>query len=185
MIVGGDEHARSQKGNNNTYCQDNALNWYDWNAIETPESKEMIRFWSMLNKKRSNFINHFKGKYFTDKVSRFGVPEISWHGTQLNQPNWNDPGARCLAMTFGDTAEDTDGLDNIHVMMNMYWEPLKFDIPQFEGLIWHRTIDTSLQSPNDITILEEAPVINDSGYIVNDRSIVVLTTRASIQGGSA
>jgi len=67
----------------------------------------------------------------------------------------------------------------------MYWEPLKFDIPQFEGLIWHRTIDTSLQSPNDITILEEAPVINDSGYIVNDRSIVVLTTRASIQGGSA
>ena len=74
MIVGGDEHARSQKGNNNTYCQDNALNWYDWDAIQTPESKEMIRFWSMLNKKRGNFIDHFKGKYFTDKCSRFGVP---------------------------------------------------------------------------------------------------------------
>ena len=184
MIVGGDEHARSQKGNNNTYCQDNSLNWYDWDAIQTAESKEMIRFWSMLNKKRSNFINHFKGKYFTGKVSRFGVPEISWHGTQLNQPNWDDPGARCLAMTFGDTAEDTDGLDNIHIMMNMYWEPLKFDIPHYEGLTWHRTVDTSQQSPNDITTVEESPVITDSGYIVNDRSIVVLTTRLSDRGGS-
>jgi len=63
--------------------------------------------------------------------------------------------------------------------MNMFWEPLKFDIPQYEGLVWHRTIDTSLQSPNDITKLEESPMIADSGYILNDRSIVVLTTRAS------
>jgi len=185
MIVGGDEHARSQKGNNNTYCQDNALNWYDWDAIQTAESKEMIRFWSMLNKKRSNFIDHFKGKYFTNKKSRFGVPEIAWHGTLLNQPNWNDPGARSLSMTLGDTAEDTDGLDNIHIMMNMHWEPLRFEIPSYEGLGWHRTIDTSLQSPNDITALEDSPLISESGYIVNDRSIVVLTTRVAGQGGSA
>jgi glycogen operon protein len=67
-------------------------------------------------------------------------------------------------------------------MMNMHWEPLKFDIPQYEGLLWHRTIDTSLPSPNDILALNESPVITDSGYIVNDRSIVVLTTRA--EGGS-
>jgi glycogen operon protein len=85
-------------------------------------------------------------------------------------------------MTFGDTAEDTDGLDNIHIMMNMYWEPLKFEIPKYEGLTWHRTIDTSLPSPNDISKLEDSPTIADSGYIVNDRSIVVLTTRAD--GGS-
>ncbi|MCX5943788.1 MAG: glycogen debranching protein GlgX [Cyanobacteria bacterium] len=185
MIVGGDEHARSQKGNNNTYCQDNALNWYDWDAIATAESQEMVRFWSMLNKKRFNFINHFKGKYFSGKISRFGVPEISWHGTQLNQPNWDDPGARCLAMTFGDTAEDTDGLDNIHIMMNMYWEPLQFEIPHYDGLAWHRTIDTSLPSPHDISTIETSPIINDPGYILNGRSIVVLTTRESSQGGSA
>jgi glycogen operon protein len=87
-------------------------------------------------------------------------------------------------MTFGDTAEDTDGLDNIHIMMNMHWEPLKFDIPQYEGLKWHRTIDTSLSSPQDICALENSPVITDSGYIVNDRSIVVLTTREVDDGGS-
>jgi glycogen operon protein len=183
MIVGGDEHGRSQKGNNNTYCQDNALNWYDWEAIRSPDSQEMIRFWSMLNKKRNRFISHFKGKYFTGKISRFGVPEISWHGTRLNQPNWDDAGARCLAMTFGDTAEDTDGLDNIHVMMNMHWEPLQFDIPQYEGLTWHRAVDTSLHSPDDITTLQDSPLIENPSYIVNDRSIVVLTTRVSNQGG--
>ena len=184
MIVGGDEHCRTQNGNNNTYCQDNALNWYNWDAINSNESQEMIRFWSMVNRKRATFLNHFKGKYFTGKTSRFGVAEISWHGTQLNQPDWGDAGSRCLAMTLGDTAEDTDGLGNVHIMMNMYWEPLKFDIPQYKGLIWKRIIDTSLPSPNDISTSEEAPVIDDTGYIVNDRSIVVLRTTASAHGGS-
>jgi len=178
MIVGGDEHLRTQSGNNNTYCQDNTLNWFNWDKINSSESQEMIRFWNMLIAKRGKFLNHFKGKYFSGIVSKFGVPEVSWHGTQLNQPNWGDKGSRCLAWTLGDTAEETDGFANVHIMMNMHWESLVFDIPQYEDLVWHRIIDTSLPSPTDIVEPQEAPRINESTYIVNDRSIVVLITKA-------
>ena len=87
MIVGGDEFMRSQNGNNNTYCQDNDLNWYNWDFIESSESKEMIRFWKKLIEKRKRFLDHFKGEYFTGKSNKFGVSDISWHGTQLNNPD--------------------------------------------------------------------------------------------------
>jgi glycogen operon protein len=129
------------------------------------------------------YMTRFKGKYFSGQVNKFGVPEVTWHGTQLNQPDWDDAGSRCLAMTLGDTDEDSDGLDNVHIMMNMYWEPLQFEIPQYEGLKWQRLVDTSLPSPNDVTTRVGAPVIADSTYIVNDRSIVVLATMTSAYGG--
>ena len=53
MIVGGDEYMRSQRGNNNTYCHDNEINWYDWDQIATTESQEMIRFWTLLIEKEN------------------------------------------------------------------------------------------------------------------------------------
>jgi glycogen operon protein len=186
MIVGGDEFMRTQKGNNNTYCQDNELNWYDWDKIGSAESQEMIRFWHLLMQKREDYILHFKGKYFTsDKVSRYGVSEISWHGPNLFQPNWQDANARCLAVTLGDVAEDTDGLANVHVMMNMHWEAVEFEVPQFAGLTWRRTIDTAQPTPLDILPLEEAPIFSNNKYLVTGRSIVALTTRVPSSGGGA
>ena len=96
MMVAGDEFMRSQGGNNNTYCHDNELNWFNWDQIESEQSKEMIRFWSMVMEKRKRFINHFKGRYFTGAVNKYGLYDVAWHGTRLNQPGWNDPEARCL-----------------------------------------------------------------------------------------
>jgi len=179
MIVAGDEHRRTQYGNNNTYCHDNQLNWFDWDRIASKESQDMYRFWSMLIQKRIDFLHHFKGKYFSGQVNKYGVPEISWHGTQLNQPNWGDPNARCLGLTFGDTSEDTDNLYNLHIMMNMYWDAVEFEIPQYGDLVWKRTIDTALQSSSDILRVDEAPPITSGRYLVTGRSIVVLTTRVS------
>ena len=179
MMVAGDEFMRSQGGNNNTYCHDNEINWFDWNHIASNESQEMIRFWSMIMEKRKRYIDHFKGRYFTGSSNKFGLYDISWHGTQLNTPGWNDPNARCLAMTLGDTAEDTDQTENIHVMFNMYWEGVEFQIPQATGLKWYRAIDTSLPSPNDISPRDQQVAINDNSYVVTGRSIVVLASRAT------
>jgi isoamylase len=179
MMVAGDEFMRSQGGNNNTYCHDNEINWFDWNHIGSDESQEMIRFWSMIIEKRKRYIDHFKGRYFTGSSNKYGLYDISWHGTQLNTPGWNDPGARCLAMTLGDTAEDTDQTENIHVMFNMYWEGVEFQIPQATGLKWYRAIDTSLPSPNDISPRDQQVAINDNSYVVTGRSIVVLASRAT------
>ena len=185
MLVAGDEFMRTQRGNNNTYCQDNELNWHDWQKISTSESQEMVRFWRMIMQKRNNYIHHFKGKYFTGKVSRFGIPEISWHGPILNEPNWGDPNARCLAVTLGDTAEDTDGLANVHIMMNMHWDAVEFQVPRYDGLTWRRTLDTAQNSPQDILPIEEAPIFEGNSYLVTGRSIVALTTSTPQSGGGA
>jgi glycogen operon protein len=133
----------------------------------------------MIMEKRKRYIDHFKGRYFTGSSNKFGLYDISWHGTQLNIPGWNDPNARCLAMTLGDTAEDTDQTENIHVMFNMYWEGVEFQIPQATGLKWYRAIDTSLPSPNDISPRDQQVAINDNSYVVTGRSIVVLASKAT------
>jgi glycogen operon protein len=138
----------------------------------------MIRFWSLLINKRKIYIDHFKGKYFSGESNKYGLSDIAWHGTQLNSPGWNDPQARCLAMTLGDTAQDSDQTLNIHVMFNMYWEALEFEIPKIDGLRWYRLIDTALPSPNDISPLEDQIPIDGNSYTLTSRSVVVLASRA-------
>ena len=179
MIVGGDEYMRSQGGNNNTYCHDNEINWYNWDQIESKESQEMIRFWSLLIGKRKMYIDHFRGRYFTGESNKFGLSDISWHGTQLNNPGWDNSEARCLAMTLGDTAEDTDQTHNVHVMFNMFWDAIEFEIPQISGLAWYRSIDTALPSPQDIASPDQQVAVQGNSYLVTGRSIVTLVSRAS------
>jgi glycogen operon protein len=65
-------------------------------------------------------------------------------------------------------------------MFNMYWDALKFEIPQVAGLRWYRSIDTALPSPNDIATLENQIPINDNTYTLTGRSVVVLASRAVI-----
>ncbi|MDA7431265.1 glycogen debranching protein GlgX [Synechococcus sp. AH-601-O20] len=179
MIVAGDEFMRSQGGNNNTYCHDNEINWFDWNKIGAKDSQDMIRFWSLLIQKRKKYIDHFKGKYFSGESNKYGLSDISWHGTKLYSPGWDDSQARCLAMTLGDTAQDSNQDLNIHVMFNMYWEALDFEIPKVNGLRWYRAIDTSLPSPNDISLVEDQVPIDESTYTLTARSVVVLASRAT------
>jgi glycogen operon protein len=179
MIVAGDEFMRSQGGNNNTYCHDNEINWFDWNKIGSRDSQDMIRFWSLLIQKRKKYIDHFKGKYFSGESNKYGLSDISWHGTKLYSPGWDDSQARCLAMTLGDTAQDSNQDLNIHVMFNMYWEALDFEIPKVNGLRWYRAIDTSLPSPNDISLVEDQVPIDESTYTLTARSVVVLASRAT------
>ena len=176
MIVGGDEFMRTQGGNNNTYCHDNEINWYNWNQVESPESQEVIRFWSMLIKKRILYINHFRGKFFSGKKNKYGLSEVNWNGTLLNQPNWEDGQSRCLAVTYGDTAEDSDQTLNVHCMFNMYWDAIEFEIPKLEGLYWYRSVDTGQPTPNDISEPYDMVRIDTPTYLVGGRSVVVLVT---------
>ena len=177
MIVGGDEFMRTQGGNNNTYCHDNEINWHNWNQIESAESQEMIRFWSMMIKNRIIYINHFRGKFFSGKRNKYGLSEVNWHGTILNQPNWGDDQSRCLAVTYGDTAEDGDQMANVHCMFNMYWDAVEFEIPILEGLCWYRSVDTGQPTPNDISELSDMVRIDTPTYLVGGRSVVVLVTK--------
>jgi isoamylase len=174
MIVAGDEVRRTQKGNNNAYCQDNEISWFDWRLVE--KNRSLLRFWKMLIAARSQF-PHFRagrlGRFFKGELNERGLPDIAWHGTQLNKPGWNDPNARCLAYTLG----GFNGAPDIHAMFNMYWEALDFEVPAVPGRRWYLVGDTSRPSPDDIVETDRQAPIEGNRLRVEGRSVVVLFSR--------
>ncbi len=171
MFVMGDEIRRTQQGNNNAYCQDSDISWFDWSLVE--KNADMFRFWKWIIDFRLRNPTVHRPRYFTGVVNFCGLPDISWHGTKLNSPGWNDPESRCLGFTLGGLDEQVD----IHVMMNGYWESLEFDIPPIIGRDWYRSVDTALPSPQDIVEPGKEPQISGSTYLVTGRSVVVLISK--------
>jgi glycogen operon protein len=171
MFVAGDEVRRTQKGNNNAYCQDNEINWFDWRLTE--KHRSLLRFWKLLIAARSRFRFHGAGRYFKGERNERGLLDLAWHSTQLNEPGWNDPNARCLAFTFGGFAGESD----LHAMLNMYWEALDFEVPSVLGRRWYRVVDTARPSPEDIVEPARHVPIEGQKVRVEGRSIVVLLSR--------
>ena len=171
MIVAGDEVRRTQGGNNNAYCQDNEISWFDWSLAEN--NKEMYRFFSRMIAFRKSHSTIHRARFFTGETNSRGLKDISWHGTMLNEPDWGDGGSRAISFTLG----GFDGEADLHVMMNMYWEPLGFDIPAVQGRKWHRVVDTFMPSPSDILDKGKEELVKKDKYTVEGRSVVVLISK--------
>jgi isoamylase len=171
MFVAGDEIRRTQQGNNNAYCQDNGVSWFDWQLMDT--HRDLLRFWKGLIAFRKRHATLHRGHFFNGVVNERSLPDVTWHGTVLNSPGWDDPEARALACTLGGEHTDPD----LHVMMNMYWDNLDFELPVVAGRSWFRALDTSQPSPNDIADPGQEPPVPGSSYTVQGRSIVVLVNR--------
>ncbi|MBK9443582.1 MAG: glycogen debranching protein GlgX [Comamonadaceae bacterium] len=169
MMLMGDEVRRTQHGNNNAYCQDNEISWFDWRLVE--KNAHLFRFWKWLIFYRKRYTAVHRSRYFTGETDARGVPDIVWHGTQLGQPDWS-PQSRVLSFTLaGDV-----GHSDVHVIMNMYWEPIQFALPQIPDHPWHRIIDTALESPLDILEPGQERVYASPNYLAQGRSVVVLST---------
>jgi isoamylase len=171
MMVMGDEVRRTQKGNNNAYCQDNEISWFDWRSVE--QNRAMFRFWKLLINHRKRYQLLHRPRFFTGQVNKIGLADIAWHGCQLNSPGWDDPNSRALAFTLGSFADDVK-FYGAHVMMNMYWGELEFELPPVGELHWYRMLDTSLKSPQDIVEFGQEVLVTDRTYRVQARSVAVL-----------
>lgn len=171
MISMGDEVRRTQKGNNNAYCQDNEIGWFDWDLAE--KNSHMFRFWKLMIDFRKRHPTLLRPHYFTGAENERGLKDIDWHGCKLHSPGWDDPFSRALAFTIGESGAEED----IHVMMNMYWEPLEFEIPEIKTRNWYRAVDTILPAPQDIAEKGEEVRINGNKYLVSGRSVVVLVSK--------
>lgn len=114
-----------------------------------------------------------KNSFFTAEANQRGLKDVSWHGTMLDRPGWDDSEARALGVTLAGFADDPD----IHVMMNMYWEPLDMAVPMIPGRQWTRAVDTSLASPSDIAEPGTERAFSDPSYRVDGRTIVVLVNQ--------
>jgi glycogen operon protein len=171
MIVAGDEVRRTQRGNNNAYCQDNETSWFDWMLVE--RNYDLYRFWKRMIEFRKRHPELHRGQFLTGIKNERGLPEAVWHGTRLNSPGWSDAGGRALAVTLA----GFNGDDDLHIMLNMFWESLEFELPSIPGRVWWKAVDTSQAPPLDITDFgRELPVAGNAAR-VEGRTVAVLVNR--------
>lgn len=170
MLLAGDEFLNSQQGNNNCYCQDNEISWLDWTLAQ--KNADMLRFVQLMISLRKRHTSVMRRRFFTGKlVEGKTLTDITWHGEQLNKPQWEDADASLLAFTLAGLGDDEGDL---HIAMNMSDQSISFELPVIKGKKWRLCIDTAQASPLDIVPLENQVAVKKNSYLVNPRSIVVL-----------
>jgi glycogen operon protein len=173
MILSGDEVMRTQLGNNNVYCQDNELSWFDWSLTE--RNREMLRFVQHMVSFRKRHPCLMRKRFLTGDINEGrSLPDITWHGMKLHEPLWNDPNAQVLSFTM---AAVPDNEDYLHVMINMSENSVEMELPAINGLSWYGAVDTWKASPGDILEPSEQNWLREKIYPVQPRSIVVLEAR--------
>jgi isoamylase len=169
MLLMGDEVCRTQQGNNNAYCQDSAISWFDWTLLD--RHADIHRFVKMLNvfRQRRDVVVEDAVLSLNELLRR---ARIEWHGVALNHPDWSDH-SHALAFTL----RSLRARFLLHGMFNAYWEPLTFEVPAVppgNQTAWRRCIDTALASPDDIVPWDTAAPVDQATYVVQARSVVLL-----------
>ncbi len=152
MILAGDEIGRSQRGNNNAYCQDNEINWIDWSAL-TDGGRELLEFAKRLIQIRMHHPILQRGRFLAGWHNpELDVKDVTWltpMATEMTDENWNDPVAKCFGMLLDGRAQETGikqrGSDEtLLIITNSHHDVVKFKLPEVpEGRQWVRLIDTN------------------------------------------
>ena len=170
LMLSGDEVLRSQSGNNNTWCQDNELSWFDWRLTET--HADMLRFVRELIALRKRHPCLRRQRFLTGRPTPGATqPDIAWHGEHLHEPAWHDAGAQLLAFTL---AGQHSGEASLHVILNMSDAERTVAVPVPAGQRWRRAVDTALDAPHDVTRPGQQISVEGGHYLAQARSVVVL-----------
>ena len=168
MILMGDEARRTQRGNNNAYCQDNEIGWFDWSLLQ--RHPDIHRFTRLLIAARLMQGDTIVGNLTLNQF--LGQARLEWHGIRLGAPDWSHE-SHSIALTAGSASSRVV----FHYMVNAYWKPLTFSLPspqKLPGGTWYRWIDTSRASPEDIVPWDAMPAVAGNSYRLIGRSLVVL-----------
>jgi glycogen operon protein len=178
MIMAGDEFGRTQRGNNNAYCQDNKVSWVDWTLAE--KNKHLLRFFQLLIHYRRLHPVFRRGHFFVgEETGQSQLKDITWYGINLDKHKW-EKDAKCLSVLLNGmaiTGKQKD--DDFFLMINGDQHSHDYSIPEpSSGKKWLRIIDTHLPSPDDIQPEHSAIEISSGQkYHVKDRTIVVLISK--------
>ena len=176
MFLMGDELRRTQRGNNNAYCQDDDTSWLDWSLLT--KHTDVFRFVKLLIERRMMREVEHERRRIT--LSQFLTEaNHAWHGVKLNHPDWS-PLSHSIALS----AElKNEGL-LLHVILNGYWEALDFELPPVVNgnQNWRRWIDTALEPPHDICEWASAVPIPNRTYRAEAKSVVVLIAGDAVSG---
>lgn len=172
MILAGDELGRTQRGNNNAYCQDNEISWIDWEFAK--KNQGLFRYFKLLIEFRKN--------HPALRFESITTPEgdinysIKWHGTMPDNPDWSyESRSFVVQITENDAANPSDS-NEIYIAANAYWEPLLLILPKLpETKKWYRVADTMRVSPHEICENNKESILKKQNrYKIGPRSVVVL-----------
>ena len=167
MLLMGDEVRRTQCGNNNAYCQDNELGWFDWEDLH--RHADMLRFVRGLIRLNLDYHLFQEERFWSEPDD----PEVTWHGVQLGAPDLRQEShSLAYELTYLRHGE------HLHILLNAFWEPLAFALPPLpSGQHFYRVVDTALPSPQDYCEPQHAPLVSGSSYTAQARSAVILVAR--------
>lgn len=160
MILMGDEMGKTQKGNNNTYCQDSELNWLDWKRGK--KFQDIGEFY----KKMIEFRKENRGLRQREYRSKDG--EISIHGTKPFQPDMGYD-SHSIGFMFEHHRED-----EIYVAFNTYYKPLEFELPKIHEKQWELIMDTSQAGES---FFQESKILEENSLILDGRSSIIAVAR--------
>jgi isoamylase len=167
MMLGGDEFGRSQQGNNNAYCQDNELSWFDWEAARSPEGEKMIRFAArLIGIRRRHKLLRSRRYLYGEEVAP-GLPDIDWwdeRGMRLDQSDWDNAEGRALIMRLAEKRED-GAIDVVCLILNSSPDPLVFNLPP-PGGVRRLLIDSAHPEIEEHEIGESYYVFNQAAAII-------------------
>ncbi|EXI66048.1 MAG: Glycogen debranching enzyme [Candidatus Accumulibacter adjunctus] len=178
MLLAGDEMGRTQRGNNNAYCQDNELSWVDWDLAATPDNQELLQFARRLVELRRQHPALRRRHFFQgQRIRGAGVRDIIWlhpDGSEISDQDWHHHHARCLALyLIGEALEEQDERgqwvkdDDFLLLLNGHHEAMHFTLP------W--TGDCELVLDTAVADCGGLQPFSDPSYRLAGRSLALLT----------
>jgi glycogen operon protein len=172
MLTAGDEVLRTQRGNNNAYCQDNDLSWLDWSFA--PEARGMLRFTRELIALRKRHASLRRTRFLNGPSAQKDA-EIHWYGETLAAPDWKGADGRVLCFTLGGAAPQEPAL---HVMINMAATARQLPLPDPTARSWRRIVDTTFLAPDDV--VPSGVAVLGNHYILGPHGIAVFEDSALV-----
>lgn len=171
MLVSGDEFGRSQKGNNNSYCQDNEINWVNWTLMD--KNREIFEFVkAMIALRLSHPIFHQRNQLRVMDYKSCGYPDISYHGEMAWYPKFENYNRHLGVMYCGEYGKLPDGKSDavFYIAYNLYWQNHRFALPKLpKNKKWHILMDTKRGF-----VEKTVPLEVQTDILVSDRSVILL-----------
>jgi glycogen operon protein len=179
MILHGDELGRTQRGNNNVYCQDNELSWIDWSNVD----EDLLAFAQELISLRNQHPVFQRRRFLSGRPDANGIPDIAWlrpDGSQMVDGDWEAPSAGPLTVFLNGDAitepgprgeEITD--DSFLLLFNPSWEDAEVTLPGEKlDWVWNPVLDTATD-PGEV-VAEREPIPGGKRRTSTARSVAVL-----------
>ena len=175
MILYGDELMRTQNGNNNAYCQDNELNWLNWDNLK--HHHDILDFCTKAIAFRKGCPLLRRRRFFHgEQKNGNNTPDISWFDKSMDTPQWDNPLLKTICYQLaGHEAPFVVGEYHIFFIFNMNYRAAVVKLPQFDGLKWHRIVDTSQKPGEDFRSYDKRRVLRrQDKYYCGARTVNIL-----------